>query len=500
MAEQRSQKAPVRGSIRRRGGSLQVRVYAGTDPETGKPHYLTETHTDPKEAEKARTRLVALADARKAPLSNNTFAVAVRKWLDSRQAEVDAGELSPTTLEDYRQLARDHVIPVLGAITMGELDRQLVPTAEGLYAALLRCKIRCGKKMTTEHYPSGRANSRILRGPELDRHTCGRRCKPHTCVRMSASRLRTIHSIITGTCATAHRWRWIQENPAERIKAPKASKPRPKAPSTEEVGRLVAAAFDMDADWGTMVWLLLVTGVRRSELLRWQLQDVDFNRSMIFVDSTKTDGTSRWVALDHATMGLLEALRARIETRLAAAGAAVTGEEYLHSYSPDHSQPGSKSYFSHRFAKMGAAIGIKTHPHALRHYAATELVAGGVDVVAVARRLGHTKPSTTTDFYAAWRPEIDHRAAAILTSNVVLPSQLGRARVERDYSAEQPNRTDPALEARICDLRRRTGWGPKRIREHLAVEEISIAESTIWKVLTRNRHRNGFHFDQDLEL
>src|SRR5690606_41464928 len=48
--------------------------------------------------------------------------------------------------------------------------------------------------------------------------------------------------------------------------------------------------------------------------------------------------------LDHATMGLLEALRARIETRLAAAGLAVTGEEYLHSYSPDHSEPGSKSY------------------------------------------------------------------------------------------------------------------------------------------------------------
>src|SRR5690606_39759756 len=96
-------------------------------------------------------------------------------------------------------------------------------------------------------------------------------------------------------CATAHRWRWIQENPAERIKAPKASKPRPKAPSTDAVGRLVAAAFDMDADWCTMVWLLLVTSVRHSELLRWQLQDVDFNRSMIFVDSTKTDSTSRWV-------------------------------------------------------------------------------------------------------------------------------------------------------------------------------------------------------------
>jgi integrase len=60
-----------------------------------------------------------------------------------------------------------------------------------------------------------------------------------------------------------------------------------------------------------------------------------------------------------------------------------------------------------------------------------------------------------------------------------LPAQYELPRAERDYSAEQPNRTDPELEERICGLRRRTGWGPKRIREHLAAEEISVAESTI---------------------
>lgn len=32
-----------RGNVRVRGNSLQVRVYAGVDPVTGKPNYLTET-------------------------------------------------------------------------------------------------------------------------------------------------------------------------------------------------------------------------------------------------------------------------------------------------------------------------------------------------------------------------------------------------------------------------------------------------------------------------
>jgi len=52
---------------------------------------------------------------------------------------------------------------------------------------------------------------------------------------------------------------------------------------------------------------------------------------------------------------------------------------------------------------MCAALGINTHLHALRHYAATELVTSGVDVRTVAGRLGHGGGGTTTlRVYAAW--------------------------------------------------------------------------------------------------
>jgi hypothetical protein len=111
MAEQPSNPR-ARGSIRARGASLQVRVYAETDPDTGQPIYLTETHTDPKEAEKARTRLVAAVDANRAPLAKGPLTGAVRKWLDERQDEVDAGEMTAQTLQYYRSLAEDPVIPV----------------------------------------------------------------------------------------------------------------------------------------------------------------------------------------------------------------------------------------------------------------------------------------------------------------------------------------------------------------------------------------------------
>lgn len=485
MEKQHSSRAPKRGSVRPRGGSLQVRVYAGTNPQTGKPHYLTETHTDPAEAEKARIRLVALVDAGKAPLTNGEFGTAIQRWLESRETEVLAGDLSAQTLAHYKQLANDHVIPALHGITVGALDRHLVAAAERLYRELVVCRMRCGGRMKREHYPSGQANNRVLR--DLDGHQCGKRCKPHVCTRASASQLRKVHGVITGTCSTIYRWGWITSDPSKRIKPPKAPKANPKAPTSVEVAELVKAAFAQDADWGTIVWLLLVTGARRSEIARAQLQDVDFERRLMFIDSSKVEGTARWVALDDLTLQLLEALRSCIEERLRAAGLTLTGKEYLYSYKPDHAAPGSLGYFSHRFSDMGKAIGIATHPHALRHYAATELVAGGVDIVSVARRLGHKTPSTTSDIYAAWRPETDNRAVSILTSGLALPAQLDRVRAERDFAAEQPNRTSPELEQRICALRRRTGWGPKRIREHLDAEEITIAESTIWKVFQRHR-------------
>ncbi|MEV3935637.1 tyrosine-type recombinase/integrase [Glycomyces sp. NPDC049804] len=294
-----------------------------------------------------------------------------------------------------------------------------------------------------------------------------------------------VHAVITGTCKTLYRWGWIPNNPAGRIRAPQVPKAIPYAPTTQEVVLLVNAAFEQDADCGTTVWRMLVTTGRRGEIVRTQTKHINFDRSLIFVPSTKIDGSGRWVAIDKVTLMLLTLQVERIAKRRAAAGLRMTGEEYLYSYDPTHETHGSLDYYTERFTKMSDALGIKATPHDVRHYGATELIANGVDVVSAARRLGHSRPSTTSDVYAAWRPEADSRSAGILAAGLKLPAQYELPRAERGYAAEQPNRTSPELEERICSLRRRTGWGPKRIREHLAAEEVSVAESTIWKVLDR---------------
>jgi transposase len=87
--------------------------------------------------------------------------------------------------------------------------------------------------------------------------------------------------------------------------------------------------------------------------------------------------------------------------------------------------------------------------------------------------------------YAAWRPETNHRAATLIPTKIAPSTDLQPGRPARDRSAEQPRRTSPELEQRICDLRRRTSWGCRRIKNHLAAEGISISDSTVWEVLRR---------------
>ena len=54
------------------------------------------------------------------------------------------------------------------------------------------------------------------------------------------------------------------------------------------------------------------------------------------------------------------------------------------------------------------------HLHSLRHYSATQLVAGGHDIRTVAGRLGHADASVTLRVYSHVLPERDRDAAATL--------------------------------------------------------------------------------------
>ncbi len=430
-----------RGHIRKRGGSYQVLVYAGIDPLTGKGHYLTESAADEPKARKVLTRLLAQVDEHRNARTRATLATALETWLRTHEAEA-------STLDGYRGYVRRTIAPALGDVALGKITPQLL---EEFYADLRRCRRRCRDgQPAVDHRTAAPHDCRAVRHrrppgrPSSATHDCQAagcsvvECPPHRCTAMAASSIRQIHWILSAALGSAVRWEWIRSNPADIAKKPKQRHPQPEPPSPAEAARIIEAAWAQDEAWGSLVWLVMVTGMRRAEVLALRWSDVDLTAGMLSIrrnyirsnrtsieKDTKTHQMRR-IALDPATVEVLTEHRARYDTLCAALRIEPTSSAVLFSHDPTHERPYDPSGVTHRYTRMCTTLGIDSHLHALRHYSATELLSAGVDLRTVAGRLGHAGGGATTlKVYAAWVNESDRRAADILGSRMTRPGKAG---------------------------------------------------------------------------
>lgn len=405
-----------RGRIEERSGSLRVTVHAGSDPVTGKRVYLRETvrGTDAaarRTAKRTLNRLVAEAEKARRPSSVVSLAHAIDEWLKVSEHE-------DSTRETYIGYIERTIRPALGSMAISKIS---VRHLESLYAELRRCRARCSGKPYIEHKADGK-------------HDCAEaECKPHKCKPMAASTVRQIHSIISGALSAAVRWDWLETNPARLAQRPRQKPPEPDPPSPAEAARLVDEAFRMDEDWGTLVWLVMTTGIRRGEvcMIRWSRVDLDVGeiairssyrlRNRVGKEKDTKTHQMRRIALDTETVALLREHKERWRGRLANLGIKLTEDMYVFTGArqPIPTVPYSPHGISSRYKDMAERLGIVTHIHALRHYSATELLNAGVDLRTVAGRLGHGGGGATTlRVYAAWVAASDRKAAEILGSRM----------------------------------------------------------------------------------
>jgi integrase len=146
---------------------------------------------------------------------------------------------------------------------------------------------------------------------------------------------------------------------------------------------------------------------------------------------TKTRQQRR-IAIDPQTAALLLEHRARWQQRRGLLGAPFQNDLFVFSPVPDASSPYGPRSLSHRYRRLALKLGLRSaRLHSLRHYAATELIAAGVDVRTVAGRLGHgSGGATTLKVYAAWVDEADRRAATTMAG--IMPPPVAAARPARD--------------------------------------------------------------------
>jgi integrase len=80
----------------------------------------------------------------------------------------------------------------------------------------------------------------------------------------------------------------------------------------------------------------------------------------------------------------------------------------------EHGGPQSPASASSKWSIVAARIGMpELSFHALRHAHASQLIAAGIDVVTISRRLGHASPTVTLQIYAHLFRKRDDKAAAI---------------------------------------------------------------------------------------
>jgi integrase len=452
-----------RGNIEQRGDGYRVRVYAGTDPITKKQMYLRESippgpHAR-RDADRAVTRLQGQVDDNRAPRTSAT----VNQLLD-RYFEVGCTNIAPRTRREYISKAAKHIRPYLGARPIGKVD---VYALESLYTDLRRCRDHCHGRGTVDH--------RTTRPHECDEHgvagpcrpadpncrACQRMCGPHRCKPYKDSGIRVVHFILSAAFGAAVRWGWIGTSPVTEAKKPPVPASDPRPPTTAEAAGLVNEAWRTDADWGVFVWTAMTLGARRGELCALRWQDVDLESQVVGIRrAISRDGEGHWyekdtkthqhrrIVLDQETTVLLAAHRARCEAKAEALDQKLAKSAYVFSLAPDQSTFLIPDTVTQRYDRMARRLGIETTLHKLRHYSATELLNGGMDVRAVAGRLGHgSGGAMTLRADAAWLAEADQRAAPLLAGRMpALPADVslgdGRTRAQQ-YVDNPPEESSP---------------------------------------------------------
>ena len=185
------------------------------------------------------------------------------------------------------------------------------------------------------------------------------------------------------------------DDPSAVIERPKTRRPLPKVLSGQDMERLIGAAEGAEGAKGARLRCLLevlyAAGLRVSELVGLPLASVKRGRDYLLV--TGKGGKERVAPLNAAA-------HERIAEYLSVRDQFLKPRASSPFLFPSNARAGhlTAARFAQLLKALAAAAGIdpaKVSPHAVRHAFATHLLAGGADLRAVQKMLGHSDITTT---------------------------------------------------------------------------------------------------------
>lgn len=331
----------------------------------------------------------------------------LNRWLATLRQKGE--EYSPTTLAGYRRCT-DLICSEVGHITLAKLSAYHLDQA---YGALLKSGGKSRKP-----------------NPDGSRNPCP----------LTARTVHHAHRCIHTALEQARKWKLIGENPARDATPPSPSPSSARAMSDDEISRVWQAALKAQAGGKAypgidcVVLLMMLTGLRRSEVLGlcWDAIDLDAgkiavrrtlivgeNGRPVLRERAKTARSLRTVSIPAVLAERLRAHWAFTAEQMLAWGADYCRAPMLVFPEAGGSMPnpGTWTIRLRQIMRQARVMGVQP-AHGYRHSAATALIAAGTDIKTVQTLLGHSTPAITMALYVHSEETRDKAAGDALAARL----------------------------------------------------------------------------------
>jgi len=315
----------------------------------------------------------------------------LEEWLDVKRTS-----LQPHTVQQYDQIVRDHILGQIGHIPIREIHPQVI---QGLYGRLI----------------SSGVGTRTVQ---------------------------KVHGILRNAFNLAVKLGLSTFNPVTLTTPPKHKKREMQVlDETHSQQLLLTIRYSKDHNYA-LYHLALTTGMRQGELIGLKWEDIDWTNGVLHVrrqlvrcrgggfrfDEPKTSAGKRALSLGKTIIAILkEHAKQQFQLR-DNAGDRWTDHDLV--FTTTVGTPMDHTKLLKDFKKHLQQAGLPDiRFHDLRHTAASLMLNSGIPMIVVAKRLGHSKPSTTMDIYGHFIPSMQKEVADklddLITPLVVhQPSQI----------------------------------------------------------------------------
>lgn len=290
----------------------------------------------------------------------------VEDWLNYWYNNIVLNSCEESTAYGYKNIIKKHIVPSIGSIQLQKLKPQDI---QSYY----------NDKLNDDDNPLG------------------------------ANTIRKHHALLKTALSVAVTQDVLLNNPTDKVVPPKYKKPKIKYYDVDEMKRLFKLVEETRLE--CVVWILGMTGMRRSELCGLTWNDIDFADKIITIESarvnvgskiidkdTKNTHSTRKVSIDDDLVNVLLKEKQRQEHNRK-----ILGKHYIESdyvIVMEHGKPYRPNYLSELFTNFITNNNLPPLTlHGLRHTVASVANDAGVGMYEISKILGHSNTGTTSKIY-----------------------------------------------------------------------------------------------------